>query len=74
MITVKVIKFSGETGLRKPGSLYSCDEKTAAFLEGKGLVSIPEKVGSSAGPVKVETKELKTVKKKPRKRTKIETK
>ncbi len=55
---LKVLKLAGETGLRLPGSIFSTDGKTAAFLLGKGMVEAVEEVEKEL-KVKLETKELK---------------
>ena len=43
MISVKVLKLAGETGLRKVDSVYELDQKTAENLESKGFVKILKK-------------------------------
>jgi hypothetical protein len=63
MIPVRVLRFRGETGLRKVGTVYQEYEKTAAFLAGKGYVEIitpgDPPVEQKEEKAKLETKELK---------------
>jgi hypothetical protein len=56
-VKVEVLRFAGETGLLKPGSLTQMDEKFAKSLEGKGIVKIerpkPKKKAVKSNPKKV---------------------
>ena len=66
MLLVEVIKQSGETGLRRPGSQFRLEDVKAIRLQQTGLVKIVDEI---------KTKELKTSQPKPRgKKTVIETK
>lgn len=64
MIQVKVLKLAGETGLRKPGVIYSEIDTTAAYLAGKGFVELvitatSERVNVKEDKTVIETKEKK---------------
>lgn len=61
MLTVKVLKFAGETGLRKVGTIYSEYDKTAVWLLSKGLVALitDGTVTIKEDKTLIETKELK---------------
>ncbi len=58
MIRIKVLKLAGETGLRRPGTVYSEYDQTAAYLIGKGFAEIADKV-IKEDKTPIETKEKK---------------
>lgn len=59
IVTVKVLKFHGATGLRKAGSTYRIPEPEAAGLVAKGFVEIVKEKQLKEDKTGFETKEMK---------------